>query len=694
MPNWKKVITSGSDAALNSLDVAGGITGSDVTIDNWGSISASLASINATGSTQNLQQVTDNGNTTTNDITVVGDITASAIESVTASIDYALINDKLQGNGSGFQFFAYNEDTVKVKFANWYSSNSRQYGMGQLWYETWFAAIDNQAQRDNRRIGFYLEEPNAGSTDSGTPGQHPSNARFYVDINGGYLSGSLNTTGDITGSALQLGNLGAENEILIVGANTEVTSSDLLAIDTVNQRVGIGTSTPQVKLDIVGESSGEAQVRVAQHDNTSDGPDIRFFKSHDTSASPSAVANNDYIGAVNAFAYDGSDYIQSGFFGFQADGTDGDSKFGLRTRVDGTLADRIAINAVGDVNIAENLTVTGDITGSDVTIDDWGSVSASLASLNSEANSVTLQEVLNASNGKATASGSIYLTSSISSGEYEDTIFQAGTILAWEGGGISSRPNTSSPSNHFTTALTMASPHSASVASSLKSNTSFNTNYRGQKRQLFPSNYILAASQSMYVEYAEGENQNDNGVAYFQVNLDTKSPEYILPLTASQLYVRSDGTSVTPTLTVEEEIVITSSVSDFGGLLDFGELTSISSAKDTINSGGTYNLAVYSLASYIGVKVDYVVYLGTRDGGSNITHRAGTFTATWDEVGNISYSETTTTDNQSGGGIPSTSGFTLFAQTGVGSTVQVDANNTTGYVATIVSQFTAFKAPY
>ena len=74
MPNWKKVIVSGSDAALNSLDVAGGITGSDVTIDDWGSISASLASINATGSTQNLQQVTDNGNTTTNGVNILGTV--------------------------------------------------------------------------------------------------------------------------------------------------------------------------------------------------------------------------------------------------------------------------------------------------------------------------------------------------------------------------------------------------------------------------------------------------------------------------------------------------------------------------------------------------------------------------------------------------------------------------------------------
>ena len=203
MPNWKKVITSGSDAVLNEITSSGGIDTSDITIDDWGSVSSSLATLD-TLSNPTLQDVTDNGSTTTNSITI----------SDTASIDYLEVNDRLQGNGSGFQFFAYNEDTIKVKFANWYSSNDRQYGMGQLWYETWFAAIDNQAGRDNRRIGFYLEEPNAGSTDSGTPGQHPSNSRFYVDVNGAYLSGSLNVESSITGSDVNISDWGSVSSSL------------------------------------------------------------------------------------------------------------------------------------------------------------------------------------------------------------------------------------------------------------------------------------------------------------------------------------------------------------------------------------------------------------------------------------------------------------------------------------------------
>jgi hypothetical protein len=399
MPNWKKVIVSGSNAVLNNITSSGNISASgDITGNSFiksGGTSAQFlkadGSVDSTAYTTNTGTVDTTGTPLNNQLaiftdsdTIEGDSDLTWNGSLftingTGSVDLLQVDDKLQGNGSGFQFFAFNEDTIKVKFANWYSSNDRQYGMGQLWYETWFAAIDNQAGRDNRRIGFYLEEPDAGSTDSGgTSNQHPSNARFYVDINGGYLSGSFQASGNITGSALQLGNLGAENEILIVGANTQVTSSNLLAIDTVNQRVGIGTSTPQVKLDLVGESSGEAQVRVAQHDDTSDGPDIRFFKSHGTAAASSSVANNDYIGAVNAFAYDGSTYIQSGFFGFQADGTDGDSKFGLRTRVGGTLTDRITIDAAGDVDVAGQLSING-----------FSDVSASLATIPTNNNQLT-----------------------------------------------------------------------------------------------------------------------------------------------------------------------------------------------------------------------------------------------------------------------------------------------------------------
>lgn len=187
MPSWKKVILSGSDAALNSLDVTTNVTATsftgsllgtasyatqalsasyaftasavqieddpfsldthflvfsagtgsqilntdigalswepssnvldikgllvvsgnivstgvvdsdDVTIDGWGSVSASLASISTSGSSQTLQQVTDNGNITSNDIIVTG----SSADSLRINSEGFIVSGSLSGPANG-----------------------------------------------------------------------------------------------------------------------------------------------------------------------------------------------------------------------------------------------------------------------------------------------------------------------------------------------------------------------------------------------------------------------------------------------------------------------------------------------------------------------------------------------------------------------------------------------------------------
>lgn len=171
------------------------------------------------------------------------------------------------------------------------------------------------------------------------------------------ISGSLTVTGSLKNTGL-----GSENEIVIVGSNKSFTSSNLLTIDTTNDRIGIGTTSPTVKLDMVGESAGETQIRLEQNNTDADAPDMRFFKSRGTNASKAAVADNDNLAFVNSFAYDGANYQQAGAFGWNADGTDGDSTFSLKTRVAGTTADRLTVDAAGDVDIPGNLEVGGTIT--------------------------------------------------------------------------------------------------------------------------------------------------------------------------------------------------------------------------------------------------------------------------------------------------------------------------------------------
>ena len=126
-------------------------------------------------------------------------------------------------------------------------------------------------------------------------------------------------------------------------------------------KVGIGTTSPSVKLDVVSEASGETQVRLEQNNSDADAPDMRFFKSRGTTASKTAVADNDNLAYVNSFAYDGTEYQQAGAFGWNADGTDGDSTFSLKTRVAGSTADRLTVDPAGDLAVPGSVFVSGSI---------------------------------------------------------------------------------------------------------------------------------------------------------------------------------------------------------------------------------------------------------------------------------------------------------------------------------------------
>ena len=104
--SWVKLITSGSDAELNNITASGYITSSDISIDDWGSISASLSTISSGVGT--LDQVTDIGNTTTNAISSSGGFygTSSWAEN-TITASYALTASYIEGGGGGGGGVAY-----------------------------------------------------------------------------------------------------------------------------------------------------------------------------------------------------------------------------------------------------------------------------------------------------------------------------------------------------------------------------------------------------------------------------------------------------------------------------------------------------------------------------------------------------------------------------------------------------------
>ena len=92
-------------------------------------------------------------------------------------------------------------------------------------------------------------------------------------------------------------------------------------VDQSTTNVGIGTTTPSTLLDIYGDGPDTTQISLRQWNNNSsnfqDGPDIRFFASGGTIASPVEPDDNDVLGKVNAFVNTGSSYDQFGGFGWR-----------------------------------------------------------------------------------------------------------------------------------------------------------------------------------------------------------------------------------------------------------------------------------------------------------------------------------------------------------------------------------------
>ena len=189
---------------------------------------------------------------------------------------------------------------------------------------------------------------------------------------------------------LRVDTLGDEQNVMYVGSDKNIASSNLLKVDVSNNRIGIGhfNSSPDVRLDILGETTNTAQLRITQSSDDTDGPDINLRKTRGSYASPTVVQSGDSLGKLNAFSYgttDGSttEYVNIGIIGWEATSADADSEFRIDTKVSNTIAKRFEITSTGNIRFNESYSFpTADGTGNQVLVTD-GSGTLAFADISS-----------------------------------------------------------------------------------------------------------------------------------------------------------------------------------------------------------------------------------------------------------------------------------------------------------------------
>ena len=229
--------SDGNDSAANlPSDVIFYVSGSNDSSNNavfGGDLIVSGNMTVADAAMFNLSGSNNIGFDASNEIHVTAGGTLSYKVKTDGNVEFqtAVTSSHFKVEGAGGQFVAFNEDTVKLKHVNWYSSNDRQYGQGQLWYQQWFGAVEpsDSGAQGGRRIGFFFHEPNKGASDAdGGTGAHPTNTHMYLDLNGMTLqTGSLDITGgtlSITGSD---GNSGAASFEDYIMAELSISGLDL-----------------------------------------------------------------------------------------------------------------------------------------------------------------------------------------------------------------------------------------------------------------------------------------------------------------------------------------------------------------------------------------------------------------------------------------------------------------------------------
>ena len=176
---------------------------------------------------------------------------------------------------------------------------------------------------------------------------------------------------------LKVTGLSTTNAFLINAGSGTIGETTTLTVDPASNYLGINQTSPEVTLHMTGEGAQSAQIRMEQHNDTADAPDVRTRKSRGTAAAPSDNNAGDFLFRINAEAYQTNTYNTMGSIQIDLDDSDNTaSTFQIQTHDGTSLADRLTINGSG------NAIFSGSVQGKGFTEDINALTSSSTITVN------------------------------------------------------------------------------------------------------------------------------------------------------------------------------------------------------------------------------------------------------------------------------------------------------------------------